>query len=153
MRYIYTFRLLLVLEVLLTIAFPFVMYYTMDSLPPEIQQYLNSSGDENGLYDYIDALPSNALLALGIGLLVVLLGSLIGLWLMLNWARHLYVAITIIGFAFLPLDIQKPYIATGAESYLLDILNLITGVMIAMMYLPPLADRFKSRKWWVTTRT
>lgn len=144
-----TFRLLLTVQVLLSFAIPAIGYYSNESLPQPIKQYLNNLPDfpdPNSLIgQYLYAIPDTILLALAIAIVLVLIVNLIGLWLLRNWARHLYLAITIIGFAFYVVDYQTPIIFSTLESLLWDMLNIITGATIAMMYLPPLADSFKAR--------
>lgn len=156
MSHVGMFRLLLTLQVLLSFAVPAAAYYAHASLPqyahaslPQpIRQYLDNLPDfpdpNSMLGQYLSAIPNTILLTLAITMVLVLIVNLIGLWLLRNWARHLYLAITIIGFALLALDYQTPVIYSTAESLLWDLLNITTGASIAMMYLPPLADRFKT---------
>lgn len=145
MSYTGTFRLLLTLQVLLSFAVPAIGYYCHESLPQPIREYLDSPDSVTGTTSQLmDSLPFSVLLIMTIATVLILLIDLIGLWLMRNWARHLYLAITIIGFALYMVDYQTPIIFSTAEGVLWDILNIVTGATIAMMYLPPLAARFKA---------
>ena len=149
MGYAGIFRLLLALQVLLSVAVPTVGYYAHASLPQPIRQYLDNLPDfpdpNSMLGLYLPAIPDTILLTVAIAMLLLLIVNLIGLWLLLNWARHLYLAITIIGFALYVVDYQTPIIFSTLEGLLWDVLNIITGAIIAMMYLPPLAAQFKTR--------
>jgi hypothetical protein len=143
MSYTSVFRLLLIVQTILSIITPVIAYYSAMNIPKAVEEYLTQQSAHSVITQFWLATPTTMLIALGISLIVLLIVNLIGLWLWHNWARHLYLTMTILGFVILALDYNTPAIYSGLESLLWDILNIITGATIAMMYLPPLAEKFK----------
>jgi H+/Cl- antiporter ClcA len=144
MSYVGTFRQLLILQTVLTIAIPALAYYGLDKLPAELQHYLDSNQTTYPCSQWFSSLPETIIISLVISFAFILIINLIGLWLLKNWARHLYTSLTIVGFLIYALGYNTPTVTTGLETLSLDLLNILTGATIAMMYLPPLSQRFKA---------
>lgn len=65
----------------------------------------------------------------------------LGLFLMKNWARHLYLVLSILGLASVPFSgfvIQPPLDTLFSSAN-----QLLDGAVLAMAYLSPLADNFR----------
>ncbi len=145
MSYARVFRLLLIVQAILSVIVPVVSYYGAMNLPKAVDEYVTQQAEQTLIAQLWLATPTTALIALVISFIVLLIVNLIGLWRWHNWARPLYLALTIFGFALFIPDYNIHTIFIGLESLAWDMLNIITGASIAMMYLPPLADRFKTR--------
>ncbi len=80
-----------------------------------------------------------------IGLLVLMLilfsAALIGLLLFKNWGRIAFILCGVVGFPIIMMN--GPYIASGLSGILYDLSNISSGVILAMMYLPPISEEFK----------
>lgn len=80
-----------------------------------------------------------------IGLLILMLilfsAALIGLLLFKNWGRTAFILCGVVGFPVIMMN--GPYIASGLSDVLYDLSNICSGVVLAMMYLPPISEEFK----------
>ncbi|MES9296757.1 hypothetical protein ABEQ71_12570, partial [Cutibacterium acnes] len=81
------------------------------------------------------------LLVASLALLVLLPVSTVGLWKFKRWARTLYIVISIV---FIPLSIfVGPIVMNSWEAMFNEIAILLEGILIAMMFMGPISEKFK----------
>lgn len=145
MNHVSIFKLLLITQSVLTVFLGVLTYYSLDALPTELQHYLNQQQATDAMSQWLNSISQTSLIIIGVAFAALLIINLIGLWLLHNWARHLYTGLTIIGFLIYAFSYATPTVTTGLETLSFDLLNIMTGATIAMMYLPPLSQRFKAK--------
>lgn len=145
MNHVVMFKLLLITQTVLTVLLFALAYHSLDALPVELQYYLNHQHTTDTFSQWLNSISQTSLIIIGVAFSALLIINFIGLWVLHNWARHLYTGLTIIGFMGYALSYNTPTITTGLETLVFDVLNIITGMTIAMMYLPPLTSRFKTK--------
>lgn len=129
------FRALILLYVALMPLLFVAVYFSVDTLPPALQEYLfteeteASSTWENLLF---------------LGLLLALIITFAGIWFFKHWARILYVCIMLLSIPLYPYS--GVTIMTPWESLLNDAILLLDGILLAMMFTDPVRETFaKSR--------
>jgi len=75
-----------------------------------------------------------------IGLTLVLV-AFVGLMLFKNWGRVAFILCGVVGLPYM--IIGGPYISSGLGGSLYDLSNVASGVVLAMMFLSPISDKFK----------
>ncbi len=110
----------------------------VQTLPTPLQQYLASLESVE---------PSRGDVFLGIvGLifLICVIVALIGLWKFKPWARTLYVIATIL---LLPAPLALgPVVMNPWAALFMSLAEPLGGVLLAMMFLPPIAHEFRKNK-------
>ena len=108
-----------------------------ETLPLTLQDYLIQIENEE---------MSGGEAILGLFAIVILLIALpistVGLWKFKPWARTLYVVITIAFIPFYP--VLGPVVMNAWEAMFSDLSLILEGVLIAMMFIGPVSDKFKS---------
>jgi hypothetical protein len=134
------FRILVVTEILLSIAVIVSDIVTRHQLPAELQQF-HWAGGEDAMNAEMRA--SDWVLAFG-GLSLVALGmvSLIGLLFLWRPARLLYTVTYILAF---PLVLMAgPSVSTAITETLGEISNFLGGVIWALLYFSSIKERFET---------
>lgn len=80
-------------------------------------------------------------LALLVVMVILFLAALIGLLLFKNWGRIAFVLCGVVAFPFTMMD--GPYIASGLSGVFYDLSSIASGVILAMMFLPPISEEFE----------
>ncbi|GAA6152817.1 hypothetical protein [Pseudoteredinibacter isoporae] len=129
-----SFRILLVFSFLLGIASGFVDELIVNEEMDLITQCMANSAD-------MSITEHNAFL-----FAVVMVGSLAiltayaGLFFFLRWARYLY----LVSFALMPFTIFfGPDVSSGLQGFFTDIANVLSGVILVLIFFSPLKDEFK----------
>lgn len=107
----------------------------IDTLPGILQDYIVQTDLE---YDSSDFTIFDVI-AMIIGLFAI--AVLIGMWKFKNWARHSYVILTIVSLPYYYVD--GPVVMNPLEAMFSDFSCMIDGILIYMMYMTPLSDKFK----------
>ena len=107
----------------------------MDTLPSILQDYiaqveLEYYSSEFSIFD---------LIAIIIG--VYFLAVLIGMWKFKNWARYSYLILAIVSLSYYFMD--GPVVMNSTEAMFSDFSCMIDGILIYMMYMTPLSEKFK----------
>lgn len=107
----------------------------IDTLPSILQDYivqidLEYDSSDFSIFDVI---------AMIIGIFAI--AVLIGMWKFKNWARHSYVILTIVSLPYYYVD--GPIVMNPLEAMFSDFSCMIDGILIYMMYMTPLSDKFK----------
>jgi hypothetical protein len=103
------------------------------------------SDDEYRLAEYTGygaILPVNHFLYYSTGFCLWLI-SAIGLFFFQNWARHLFLALSLSALA--AVSLSGFLVAAPVDAFLLNANLLLDGVILALAYLTPLAASFKAR--------
>lgn len=106
----------------------------VDTLPTILQEYLTQIENE-------EISDNTAIMLLIIG--VMLIASTIGLWKFKNWARIIYIVITIVSLPLYPA--MGPIIMNPWEAMFDNIALILEGVLIAMMFFSPIHEEFKTK--------
>lgn len=107
-----------------------------DTLPMLLQEYLIQEENEE-MFD------NTAILIAAISILILFIISTIALWKFKNWARVIYIVITV---ALLPLyPAFGPVVMNPWEAMFGDIALILEGVLIAMMLFSPVNEEFKRK--------
>jgi hypothetical protein len=119
-----------------------VTVISLSSLPAPLLEYLQAT--PSGTAALFARLPKPVPLLSGILVIAVGLASFVGLWRFRRWGRSLYVAFTIVYILIMPL--MGVLVLPAAATPLLYVGYLLQGALIAMAYLPPIADVFATQK-------
>ena len=74
--------------------------------------------------------------------LTLLLVAFVGLMLFKNWGRVAFILCGVVGLPYIVFG--GPYVSSGLGSFLYDLSNIASGVVLAMMFLSPISDEFKT---------
>lgn len=107
----------------------------IDTLPSILQDYIVQIDLE---YDSSDFTIFDVI-AMIIGVFAI--AVLIGMWKFKNWARHSYVILAIVSLSYYYVD--GPVVMNSLEAMFSDFSCMIDGILIYMMYMTPLSDKFK----------
>jgi hypothetical protein len=102
-------------------------------LSPELQEYFNSAQVTN--YGII-------LAAISLVLILLSLIALIGVLMFRRWGRTLYVSVTALGIALLPLFNEQ--ISSGIAAAFSTFSTISAGMAIALMFVDPVKANFES---------
>jgi hypothetical protein len=136
------FRLLIVAEIVLTIASSSVAFMPGDTLPPEVDRWFSESG-MSPLLRWIGergeaaAIAAFALAAAFVG---AYFAALIGLLLLKAWARTLYIGVFIAGVILYPL--MGAALTTPVAAAVDYLLAACTGAILALLFVGPVQERF-----------
>lgn len=129
------FRLFLTLSWSLNILSIIIWLWTDQFLPPLLQEYLSrQDSQEITATDII-------LTIVGLLLLLSVVISYIGLYLWKDWARHLFLITTIIGYLMALID-TAPSVMSSWAFYINDLATLFTGMVLAIIYYNEIRQRF-----------
>lgn len=128
----------LVLEVMSVIAGETLS----QTLPAPLRQYLATEGVELSQDEAIKMLV--IALTLVVPSLIALIVAIVGIWKFKPWARTLYVVLSILTF-LVPLALG-PVIMNPWENLFMSLAELSGGIVLAMMFLPPIAHEFEKNK-------
>jgi len=127
---------LLIFSLFLTSTFSIVAgNIFIDTLPIILQDYMMQIDLE---YDSKDFNLFDVIVIL-IGIFAI--AALIGMWKFKNWARHSYVILAIVSLPYYYMD--GPTVMNPLEAMFNDLSCMIDGILIYMMYMTPLTDKFK----------
>jgi len=130
------FRILLVLRWLLVIASVVASFATENSLPPELQSYLERV--ENAPFAN-----GEIVLAVVDGTFVVFAVVLtVGLFRFRRWAKTLLPMSYILGLVLIP--VNGPYVESGWVSMLFYLDSLVDGIILTLVYFSPLKESFET---------
>ncbi|WP_217523153.1 hypothetical protein [Vibrio metschnikovii] len=133
------FRVILISGLVTSIVGIIAGFSLSETLPPILQEYLlQAEKKEVSNFEMVFLLVASlALLAL----LVLLPVSTAGLWKFKRWARTLYIVISIV---FIPLSIfVGPIVMNSWEAMFNEIAILLEGILIAMIFMGPISEKFK----------
>ncbi len=126
-----TFRLLIILALTLIPLIISVGYYSLETLPPTLQEYWFS--DESGDFSTWQAVFITIIL-------VMFIVALAGMWFFKHWARPLYIIMMVTS---IPIYFMSGItIMTPLESLLNDTSLVIDGLLLAMMLTGPVSNEF-----------
>ena len=132
------FRIILIAGLLTAIIGIVAGMTLIDTLPTILQEYLTHVENEE-----MSDNTAIMLLITAVTILILLIASTIGLWKFKNWARIIYIVITIV---FLPLyPAMGPIVMNPWEAMFGDIALILEGVLIAMMFFSPIHEEFKTK--------
>jgi hypothetical protein len=131
-------RWLVVAEILLSIASGIVSLATVNLLPPELRAYEQATFEAD--------LTSKDLILLGVALVLLSLIVVSSIGLLVFWrpARLLYLVRIIAGIAIAPF--AGPYVDAGWGDSLEGAAILVSGVILPLIYYPPLSQLFEQRR-------
>ena len=130
------FRILLVLSWLLVIAGVIVSFATENSLPPELQSYLERV--ENAPL----ANGEIVLAVVDVTFVVFAVVLTVGLFRFRRWAKTLLPMSFILGLVLIP--INGPSVESGWASSLFYLGSLVDGIILALVYFSPLREFFET---------
>ncbi|MFL6519515.1 MAG: hypothetical protein ACJ8NS_04785 [Chthoniobacterales bacterium] len=136
------FKLLIVSTVLFPILTAVIGALPFTTLPIPLSEFLRSQ--PIGPAAMFGDLPRALMLVLSIAVVVVGLTAFIGLWRFRPWGRALYVGLTLVYALCMPL--MGPLVLPASLTPVFYVGYLLQGALIAMAYLPPIADMFATRK-------
>ncbi len=142
MNAIKIFRLLILAEIVLTVASSTVAFLPGQALPPDVERWLAGDGAP-ALIRWMEGEPRAALfvaLAIGVGFVAAYIAALIGLFFLKRWARTLYLAMFIGGVILLPL--MGAAITTPVAALVDYLLAACTGAIVALLFVGPVQERF-----------
>jgi hypothetical protein len=128
--------------VLLPILDGIVSSIAFSTLPAPLFDYLQST--PIGVAAVFSRVPPFLMLPLIIVVTIAGVASFVGLWKFRPWGRLLYVVITVLYVACMPL--MGLLVVPPAATPLFYLGYLLQGALIAMAYLPPVADLFTTQK-------
>lgn len=130
------FRILLVLSWLLVITGVVVSFATRNSLPSELQSYL----------ERVENAPlTNGEIVLAIvdvTFVVFVIVLTVGLFRFRGWAKALLPVSYLLGLVLIP--VNGPYVESGWVSILFYSGSLVDGMILALVYFSPLKESFES---------
>ena len=129
------FRLLIVVNWLLVVAYVVVSITTESLLPSELRSYLDAQ--LNAPITTSDIM----LFAVVFIYFISYIAVSIGVFLFKKWAKTLL--LPSIAIASILLIIGGPYIETGLASFCSYFLNLIEGIILALVYFSPIRKMFE----------
>ncbi|MFL6519512.1 MAG: hypothetical protein ACJ8NS_04770 [Chthoniobacterales bacterium] len=136
------FKLLIVSTVLFPILTAVIGALPFTTLPIPLSEFLRSQ--PTGSAAMFAGFPRSLILLLGIAVVIVVLAAFVGLWRFRRWGRALYVAVTVVYAVCMPL--MGPLVLPASLTPLFYVGYLIQGAVIAMAYLPPVADVFATKR-------
>jgi len=89
--------------------------------------------------------PPHVVFPVAVTFFTVDIAAVIGLWCFFSWARWLFL-VALLGSVILSVSVPHSPVMTVASWLEMWIACTINGIMIAMMFLPPTAGMFASRK-------
>jgi len=125
------FRIILIAGLLTAIIGVVAGMTLVDTLPTILQEYLTQVENEE--------MSDNT----AVTTLILLIASTIGLWKFKNWARIIYIVITIVLLPLYPA--MGPIVMNPWEAMFGDIALILEGVLIAMMFFSPIHKEFKTK--------
>ncbi|HXI88375.1 MAG TPA: hypothetical protein VNO24_00040 [Blastocatellia bacterium] len=129
------FRVLIVLNWLLTIAAAIVFLSTRTSLPTELKTYLENQKSIGSSADSI-------LLWIDVSLLVFAIAASIGLLLFKRWAKSVLLPVYFVSVLLIPT--RAVYIDTGWSQLVFSLANMTGGMILALVFFSPLNVLFDS---------
>lgn len=135
------FRLFLVINWLLVLAYIVVSITTESLLPPEIQSYLDAQlNTPITLFEIV-------LLIIGVVYFIFCIVLSVGLFLFKKWAKAILLPSSVLSLLlFLLVFNTKPVIETGWASFIGDILSLFEGIILALVYFSPISRMFEKNQ-------
>jgi hypothetical protein len=131
-------RTLIVAEIVLLIISVVISLLTESLLPEPLRAFLDAeSNAEMTIQELI-------MLACGVPLLILLLGSSIGLFFLWRPARILYLISTVAGLLVTPFF--GPYVDAGWGTTFEEAALIISGINLALIYFSPLKDLYEKSK-------
>jgi len=130
------FRILIVLNWLLTITAAIVFLSTRTSLPTELKTYLENQKSIG------ESTADSILLWVDVSLLVFAIAASIGLLLFKRWARRLVILVYL--FSVLLIPTRAVYIDTGWSQLVFSLANMTGGMILALVFFSPLSALFNS---------
>jgi hypothetical protein len=132
------FRFFLILNWLLIVAYSVVSMTTESLLPPEIISYLDAQADSFNTTDIV-------LIIVGVVYLMYYYIVLyVGIFLFKKWAKTLLLPSYVISSLLVLLFFNnEPMIETGWASFLGDIISLVEGIILVLVYLSPISRVFE----------
>lgn len=130
------FRILIVLNWLLTIIAAIVFLSTRTSLPTELKTYLENQGSSG------ESTADSILLWVDVSLLVFAIVVSIGLLLFKRWARNFLFAVYVLSVSLIPT--RAVYIDTGWAQLMFTLETMTGGMILALVYFSPLSALFAS---------
>ena len=130
------FRILLVLSWLLVIAGVVVSFATKNSLPSELQSYLERV--ENAPLTNGEIV----LAVVDITFVVFAIVLTVGLYRFRRWAKTLLPVSYVLGLVLIP--VNGPYVESGWVSILFYSGSLMDGIILALVYFSPLKEFFET---------
>jgi hypothetical protein len=129
------FRWLLVLSILMPLVGVFVSIATQDQLPDPLREYAVAEAA---------AMPSTGVMVGGLIILAVWIGALVGAYRLRQYGRRLFVLALVAGLAMTP--ISGPYVDSGWGQLFYQASFVLDGLLVALMYWSPLAERFSGER-------
>ena len=130
------YRIALVAEWVLALGAAAIGIATEPLLAPELRAYLDrQAGAPLTALDLIGTVAGLAFLGLAVA-------ATVGLFRFRNWARRLFLLLTL--FGFVPVVAMGPTVETGAATALAEAATLLSGVILALVYWSPVRDRFEN---------
>ena len=136
------FRLLIVVEIVLSIASIAVAFLPIEALPPDVESWLSGDG-QSPLVRWMEGQPRAVLLpalVLGLAFVAAYVAALVGLFFLKRWARALYVATFVAGVILYPL--MGASITTPVAALVDYLLAAGTGAILAFLFVGPVQERF-----------
>ena len=130
------FRILIVLNWLLTITAAIVFLSTRTSLPTELKTYLENQKSIG------ESTADSILLWVDVSLLVFAITVSIGLLLFKRWARSFLLPVYL--FSVLLIPTRAVYIDTGWSQLVFSLANMTGGMILALVFFSPLSALFNS---------
>jgi hypothetical protein len=126
------FRLLLIFNWLIVLVAIVVLFLTRPNLPPELRAYNEAftQSSRHAFFLIFDGIIS-----------ILFIVSYVGLYFFKKWARAVFVSTFII--TLLEVPVISAYVQTGWFYMMGAVLNVTTGMLIAVMYFAPLKEAFE----------
>jgi len=132
MSLVRTLRVLVVLEIALTLISMAIEMYFENELPPPLRDFIAEQASQPlGLMKPL----------LGALLLIGLVAGWIGLWHLKPWARLVYSIVAVIGFVATPF--YGPVVSHGIAHTVSELDVTVGGMTLALIWLSPLAQYFR----------
>jgi hypothetical protein len=130
------FQKLIIAQVLVLVVYIFLPFVTTSFLPLELQTYVNSTMESDLTVWQI------IVVAFSIPLLIWAIHNYRGLYTFKpNAPKHLLYITIISGLYYV--NVLEAYVFTNFESFFNDVLYILTGITLALVYFSNIADEFK----------
>ena len=127
------FRILVVLSLVLSIMSVVWDYIFPNEIVSKLMVYLFELKPVDMEVGSLDIIYS-------VSILLLLFTALSGLLLFKNWGRIAFVLCGVVGYPIIMMS--GPQVSSGFSGVLFDLSNIASGVILAMMYLSPVAEEF-----------
>jgi hypothetical protein len=127
------FRILVVLSLVLSIMSVVWDYIFPNEIVSKLMVYLFELKPVDMEVGSLDIIYS-------VSILLLLFTALSGLLLFKNWGRIAFVLCGVVGYPIIMMS--GPQVSSGFSGVLFDLSNIASGVILAMMYLSPVAAEF-----------